>query len=249
MRTLRRRIDLNGDLGESPERWASGEDGALMYYLTSANICCGAYAGDDHTIWRTCDAAIETATTIGAQVGYPDFEGFGRRSIEISTADLEATVAEQIDYLKSTTKRLGGEVHYVKPHGALYNDIVHDEQRALAVMRAVKSSRVGVVVGMPGSASLRIANELGLTTVHEGFADRAYLADGTLMPRSEPGAVLTSPEEVATQAMELLTKDIDSICVHSDSPNAPDSAEAIRAALARAGVTVEAFVAAALRPQ
>ena len=189
------RIDLNADIGESPERWASGDDLELLAVVTSANVCCGAYAGDEDLMRSTCAAAVKLGVAIGAQVGYPDREGFGRLYMDMPGHDLTDEVARQILLLEEIAQSVGGHVAYVKPHGALYNNIVFDDLQAEAVVNAL----VGLtwqlpLLGLPGSVSLSIAGACGIPIVEEGFADRAYTVRGTLIPRNEPGAVLTDPE-------------------------------------------------------
>ena len=228
------RIDLNADLGESTERWDSGEDVALLSVVTSANVCCGAYAGDDELITATCAAAVEHDVAIGAQVGYPDREGFGRVPMDMESDALRDEVAGQIAHLAGLAKGVGGRVTYVKPHGALYNTIVRDEAQAAAVVEAVR--RAGLpLVGLPGAASLRLAEAAGVSVILEGFADRGYTDEGTLVPRSEPGALLDDPRDAALQAVRLLHDGVESICVHSDSPGALDIVRAVRVALEHAG--------------
>lgn len=231
------RIDLNADLGESPERWASGEDVALLRVVTSANISCGAYAGDDELISATSAACVERGVAIGAQVGYPDREGFGRRPMEMSQEALVEEVAAQITHLADLVNGVHGEVSYVKPHGALYNTIVEHEEQAAAVVEAVRAARLPLV-GLPGATSLRLARAAGVPVVLEGFADRGYTEEGTLVPRSEPGALIEDPRDAALQAVRLLHDGVDSICVHSDSPGALDIVRAVRVALEFAGADV-----------
>ncbi len=181
------RIDLNADLGESPERWESGEDVALLRVVTSANVCCGAYAGDDELIAATAAACVERDVAMGAQVGYPDRDGFGRVPMDMEQAALREEVSGQIAHLAGLAKPAGGRVTYVKPHGALYNTIVHHEEQAAAVVDAVRSyDRDLPVLGLPGSVWLRRAEEAGLTVVTEAFADRAYTPEGTLVSRRLP---------------------------------------------------------------
>jgi UPF0271 protein len=229
-------MDLNADLGESWERWRSGEDIALLDVVTSANVCCGAYAGDADLMLATCEAAVERGVAIGAQVGYPDREGFGRVALDLDDAALIETVRAQIDALAAEADAAGGSLSYVKPHGALYNTIVSDQRQAAAVVEAVIAYGLPLL-GLPGSALLRLAAAEGLPVVPEGFADRVYASDVTLVPRSEPGAVLESAVEAATQTVSLIGR-VESICVHSDSPGALETARAVRTALERAGVTL-----------
>ncbi|MEO5834254.1 MAG: 5-oxoprolinase subunit PxpA [Nakamurella sp.] len=250
-----RRIDLNSDLGESYGAWTLGEDAAMLDVVSSANIACGFHAGDPLTLLTTVVAAVERGVAIGAQVGYHDLVGFGRRFIDVEPAALRADVLYQIGALDGLARSVGGRVSYVKPHGALYNTIGHHEQQAAAVVSAVAAWPGGLpVLGLPGSRFLMVAAEAGLPTVAEAFADRAYLADGTLAPRSRPGAVLHDPAEVADRVRRMVlyhtADDIDgrpvsvtadSVCVHGDSPGAVAMARAVRAALTAAGVTISAF--------
>jgi UPF0271 protein len=225
------RIDLNADLGESWPRWTSKEDVALLDVVTSANICCGAYAGDEELMRVTCEAAVARGVAIGAQVGYPDRENFGRVQTEIGSAELTADVARQIALLEGIARSVGGRVAYVKPHGALYNRIVDDEVQARAVVDALPDLPL---MGLPRSVSLSIASAAGVAVIHEGFADRAYTPEGRLVARTEPGAVLDDSEAVAAQAVRLLGS-VASVCVHSDSPGALVLARAVRVALESAG--------------
>ncbi|MGH3457972.1 5-oxoprolinase subunit PxpA [Aeromicrobium sp.] len=230
-------ISLNADLGESPARWASGEDVALLDVVTSANVCCGAYAGDDELISATCAACVERGVAIGAQVGYPDREGFGRVPMDMEPQALRDEVAAQIAHLIDLAGSVGGRVTYVKPHGALYSTIVHDEVQAAAVVVAVHAAALPLV-GLPKAASLRLARAAGVPVILEGFADRGYTDEGTLIPRSEPGALLDDPGDAAVQALRLLHEGVASICVHSDSPRALDLVRAVRVALEYAGAEV-----------
>jgi UPF0271 protein len=231
------RIDLNADLGESAERWASGEDVVLLSVVTSANVCCGAYAGDDELIIDTCKTCVERDVAIGAQVGYPDREGFGRVPMNMAPDALRDEVASQIAHLAKLAKSVDGRVTYVKPHGALYNTIVGDEVQAGGVVEAVREAGLPIV-GLPGGASLRLARAAGVPVILEGFADRGYTEEGTLIPRSDPGALLDDPPDAAIQAVRLLHEGVDSICVHSDSPGALDIVRAVRVALEYAGADV-----------
>lgn len=232
-------MDLNADLGESTEQWESGADRALLEVVTSANVCCGAYAGDAGLSLATVEACVEAGVVVGAQVGYPDREGFGRRPMDPSDDELVDTVRAQLDDLMTWADEVGGRVAYVKPHGALYNAIVHDERQATAVVEAIAPYGLPVL-GLPDSAVLRIAAAEGLQAVPEGFADRGYEADGTLVPRSEPGALLDSPDEAAAQSLRLAVL-VESICVHGDSPGALDMARAVRRALEDGGHELAGF--------
>lgn len=250
-------IDLNADLGESFGRWELGDDDALLPLVTSANVACGFHAGDPTVLARTCARAAENGVAIGAQVGYRDLAGFGRRFIDVPPADLTNDVLYQIGALEAFARVAGVRVRYVKPHGALYNAIVHHEAQATAVARAiVKYDSTLPVLGLPGSVWLRVAAEAGLTTVAEAFADRAYTPEGTLVSRRERGSVLHDAKTIAARCVRLATQGeieaVDgtivkvtaaSICVHGDTPGAVGNARAVREALGRADVRLEPFTA------
>ena len=248
-------IDLNADLGEGFGAWTMGDDDALLDVVTSANVACGFHAGDPSIIRRTCERAAERGVVVGAHVAYRDLVGFGRRDVQIAPAELEADVLYQLGALDACCRAVGTRVRYVKPHGALYNRGHHDDAHAGAVVRAIVAYRGDVaLLGAPGSRLVALAQEAGLVTVAEGFADRAYRADGTLVPRTEPGAVHHTVAAVVAQALALAvdgtarTLDGDavavpvrSLCVHGDTPGAVAMARAVRAALTEAGVRVAPF--------
>ena len=253
------RIDLNSDLGESFGNWRLGDDAAMLSLVTSANVACGFHAGDPRALLSTCERAAGAGVVIGAQVGYRDLPGFGRRFIDYERADLVADVLYQLGALEGLARVSGSAVRYVKPHGALYNAIVHHEGQAAAVVEAVVRYDPALpVLGLPGSAFLRIAEKEGLRTVGEAFVDRGYTASGTLVPRREPGALLHDPGEVAERMLRLVERGeivavdgtvvpvrAESLCVHGDSPGAVAMAEAVRRALAGAGVEIAPFTGAA----
>ena len=254
-----RTIDLNADLGESFGRWTLGDDEAMLDVVTSANVACGFHAGDPRGLLRVCEQAAQRGVVVGAQVGYRDLAGFGRRFIDLDPADLLADVVYQIGALQGVCAAAGTSVRYVKPHGALYNAVVSHEAQASAVVEAIRRVDASLpLLGLPGSVLLTLAEAAGIPTVTEAFADRAYTAAGTLVPRSEPGAVLHDPETVAERAVRLaVTGQVDavdgtavqvraaSLCVHGDSPGAVSMATAVRAGLEAAGVTLAPFVAVA----
>lgn len=252
----RGRVDLNSDLGEGFGIWSLGDDDALLQIVTSANVACGFHAGDPDILRRVCDKAAELGVVVGAQVSYRDLAGFGRRSIDVPAQTLTNDVIYQIGALDGIARIAGTRVGYVKPHGALYNRIVHDDVQAAAVVAAVATYDPSLpVLGLPGSAWLRLAGEAGLGTVREAFADRGYTPQGTLVPRSEPGALVTDIDEVARRVVQLATRGTvrsvagtevsvaaQSICVHGDSPGAVEMAVAVREALQAADVTISPFV-------
>ncbi|GAA0235607.1 5-oxoprolinase subunit PxpA [Cryptosporangium japonicum] len=248
-------VDLNSDLGESFGTWRLGDDAAVLDVVTSANVACGFHAGDPRTLLSTCERAVAAGVVIGAQVGYRDLPGFGRRFIDYESADLVADLLYQLGALEGLARVAGGRVRYVKPHGALYNTIVHHEEQAAAVVEAVVRFDPGLpVLGLPGSVFLAAAEKAGLRTVAEAFVDRAYTPAGTLVSRREPGAVLHDPDQVAERMVRLVTRGelvavdgsvvtvrADSLCVHGDSPGAVGMAGAVRAALESAGISIGAF--------
>ena len=252
-------IDLNADLGEGFGRWTLTDDEALIDVVTSANVACGFHAGDPSTMRRVCELAAARGVRIGAQVSYRDLAGFGRRSMDVPRSELADEIAYQLGALDGFARAAGSAVAYLKPHGALYNRVVRDRQQAAAVVDAVlayrrASGRALPVLGLPGSALLAAAEAAGLPVVAEAFADRAYTAEGTLLPRTEPGAVLHDPDQVVARAVrmardgEVLAVDgttvpvrARSLCVHGDTPGAAALALRVREALAAAGVGVEAF--------
>jgi UPF0271 protein len=248
-------VDLNSDLGEGFGQWTLGDDDALLGVVTSANVACGFHAGDATIMRRVCAKAVESGVAIGAQVGYRDLPGFGRRFIDVEPGALTADVVYQLGALEAFARIAGDRVRYVKPHGALYNAIVHHQEQAAAVVAAVAAyDRTLPVLGLPGSVFLRQAAEAGLTTVAEAFADRAYTPEGTLVSRRLDGAVLHDPAEIARRCVAMatgepirdveggeLTLQAESICVHGDTPGAVEIARRVRAALTDAGVPVAPF--------
>jgi UPF0271 protein len=236
-------IDLNADLGESFGRWTLGDDLAMVELITSANVACGFHAGDPTAIRATCRAAVDAGVRIGAQVGYRDLAGFGRRFIDISAEDLAADVIYQIGALAGLARAERGRVSYLKPHGALYNTVVDHEGQARALVDAVLAYDPDLpVLGLPGSAFLSIAAERGLRTVTEYFIDRNYTADGRLVDRRQPDALIHDPQVAAQRAVEAARSHrADSFCTHGDSPGAVQMATVVRAALTDADVTIAPF--------
>ena len=248
-------MDLNADLGEGFGRWTLTDDEALLACVTSANVACGFHAGDASVMRRVCDSAAARNVRIGAQVSYRDLAGFGRRAMDVPAAELAAEVAYQIGALRVFAEAAGSRVSYVKPHGALYNRTVRDDEQAAAVIEGVRlAGGDPAVLGLPGSRLLARAAEAGLTAVEEAFADRAYTPQGTLVPRGEPGAVVHDADEVVRRsvgfAVDRAMAGADggriavvarSLCVHGDTPGAAALARRVRAALEEAGVAVRAF--------
>jgi UPF0271 protein len=248
-------IDLNSDLGESFGVWRLGDDEPMLDIVTSANVACGAHAGDPSTLRRVCQAAADRGVQIGAQVAYPDLAGFGRRFIDMHPDDLRDVVLYQLGALDAFAQVAGTGVAYVKPHGALYHACTTHPGHAEAVIAAAHEYDPSMaVLGAPGSALLAVADALGMEPVPEAFADRAYRADGTLVPRTEPGAVVVDPAAVASRAVAiaierkvtavdgtLVEVEARSICIHGDTPGALELARAVRAALELASVGIHSF--------
>ncbi|MEW2164953.1 5-oxoprolinase subunit PxpA [Streptomyces sp. NPDC007084] len=250
------RIDLNADLGEGFGRWRLTDDEQLLSVVTSANVACGFHAGDAATMRRVCEQAAERGVRIGAQVSYRDLAGFGRRAMDVPPAELAAEVAYQIGALEVFARAAGSRVAYVKPHGALYNRIVRDEEQASAVVEGVLLAGAGLpVLGLPSSQFLKVGERAGLPVVTEAFADRAYTVEGTLVPRAQEGAVITDADAVVERSLELarsaavtalsgerVVVRARSLCLHGDTPGAVGLARRVRERLEASGVRVEAFV-------
>ena len=227
-------IDLNADLGEGVT-----DDIGLLAVVSSANVACGFHAGDQATMRAVCEEAVSRGVAIGAQVSYDDRPNFGRVSRDVDADVLRQQVADQVGMLAAAAAAVGGQVSYLKPHGALYSRVVHDEEQAWAVLAGSGSLPV---LGLPGGALLRLAMAEGRVVHGEGFPDRGYTVEGTLVPRGEPGALIEDPGEIAARAVRLvLAGGLASVCVHGDSPGAVEAASRVRAALRGAGFTVRAF--------
>ncbi len=248
-------MDLNADLGEGFGVWQLGDDEALLDLVTSANVACGFHAGDPVTMRRVCAAAAEGRGAVGAQVGYRDLAGFGRRHIAYEFAELRDEVLYQLGALDAFCRAYRTRVRYLKPHGALYHAAARDETQAAAVVAAVNDYDPELpLLCLPGSVLAQLAQGAGLRVVAEGFADRNYLPNGQLVPRTSPDALVTDPHEVARRAVRMATEQtvvaidgsvfpcvVDSICLHGDSPGAVAAAELVRAALIDAGATPTPF--------
>ena len=248
-------VDLNADLAEGFGIWELGDDDAMLDIVTSANLACGFHAGNPVGLARTCRAAAARDVRVGAQVGYFDLAGFGRRRIEVAPAELTADVIYQIGALQALARVAGTTLAYVKPHGALYNTIAADRDQARAVAEAVHAADPELpVLGLAGSVFFTEAGRLGLRTVAEAFADRAYRSDGQLLPRSDFGAVLRDPVQIAERVLDMVKSgtvtavdgsvvniDVESVCVHGDSPGAVEIAGAVRDRLMAEGIELAAF--------
>lgn len=250
-----RRIDLNSDLGEGFGPWSMGDDEAMMDIVSSVNIACGGHAGDPTTMARTVRSAADRGLAIGAHPGFADREGFGRRPIPMSGTEVERLVASQVGSLAGIAALEGAALAHVKAHGALANLGAREEGVADAIARAVRAvDGELVLLAIAGTALERAADRAGLAVAREGFADRAYADDGQLAPRSEPGAVLADAEEAAERAVAMaegrglplvgggwLEQEVDSVCVHGDTPGAVAMARRTRQALEAAGFEIATF--------
>ncbi len=244
-------IDLNCDMGESFGRYMLGNDEQVMAYITSANIACGLHAGDPPVIRATVRLAKQHGVATGAHPGWPDLQGFGRREMLLTPDEAEAFVLFQIGALAALAKAEGVELQHVKPHGALYNQAAKDRRLAEAIARAMKSfDKELILVGLAGSALIEAGMEVGLRVANEGFPDRNYNPDGTLVSRKEPHAIIESPEEVAAHAVTLAKEGIDfggqrvrldTLCLHGDNLQAAQNAKMVREALSKSGIEVRAL--------
>ncbi len=246
-------VDLNCDLGESFGRYRIGADEALMPFITSANIACGYHAGDPLVMDRTVRLAAKHGVGVGAHPSFPDLMGFGRRTMQLAPEEIENDVLYQVGALAAFARAAGVGLVHVKPHGALYNMAAQDRELARAIVRGIaRFSDDLIVVCLAGSAMIEAAAEAGLRAAGEGFADRAYNSDGTLQSRKEPGAVIHDPQAAAERAVSMvrdgvvvahtgeeMALQVDTICVHGDTPTAVQIAQTIRDALETAGIEVK----------
>ncbi len=231
---MARMIDLNADLGEGVT-----DDVGLLDIVTSANVACGYHAGDVGIMRAVCARAAERGVAIGAQVSYADRENFGRVARDVAFEVLREQVVDQVATLRRIAEAEGTRVAYLKPHGALYNRVVHDAEQARAVLAGAADLPV---LGLPPSVFLRLADESGRTTYREGFPDRGYTHEGHLLPRDEPGALVDDPALIAARAVRMARAGaVASVCVHGDSAGAVRNAAEVRRALERAGFTLRAF--------
>ncbi|HGO6126518.1 5-oxoprolinase subunit PxpA [Burkholderia cepacia] len=240
-------IDLNVDIGEG-----GAHDDALLDYATSVNIACGWHAGDAVTMRRTAAAALARGIALGAHPGYPDREHFGRRSMEMNREDLYAAIQYQVAALGGIVKAMDGRLSHIKPHGALYHDAERDPSIADAIVSAVRDLDSSLAIyGLSGGRLVAAARAAGLVAIDETFADRAYRADGTLVPRSEPGAVIDDAALAGERAAAMVSSGgveaqdgtwvpvvAQTVCLHGDALHAPEFAARIHAAMGRGGVQV-----------
>jgi len=251
-------IDLNCDLGEVPEHISDGTQEALMRSITSVNIACGGHAGDAQTMATTIQQARRHRLAIGAHPGYPDRANFGRIELNLSPEEVADSVYAQVRALAEVAARYHANITHVKPHGALYNQAVHNAQLARAIASGVaRWSQHVVLVGLAGSPMIDVFRDAGFPIAAEAFADRRYEPDGTLRSRKHPDALIHDPTEAAQQALTIVQGKViardgsevplhaDTLCIHSDTPGSPQIAAQVAKALRQAGVQLRAFVAPA----
>jgi UPF0271 protein len=245
-------VDLNCDMGESFGAWTLGHDAALMPYLTSANIACGFHAGDPAVMRQTVRLALQHNVAIGVHPGLPDLAGFGRRNMDISADEAFELVVYQLGALGAMARAEGGVMHHVKPHGALYNMAATNAALAQAIAEAVYKVQPELVLyGLAGSELTKASEKIGLRTAHEVFADRTYQANGTLTPRRQPDALITSAEAAIAQVLRMvqggwvrtqqgqeIAIKADTVCLHGDGAHALEFAQQLSQALRAAGVTM-----------
>ena len=247
-------VSLNSDIGEGYGAWSIADDEALLGLVTDANVACGFHAGDPDILRRTCETAAAKGVGVGAQVGFDDLRGFGRRFIQVPKQSLVNDVLFQVGALSGLAAVAGTRVSYVKPHGALYHATTQHDDYAGAVVEAILEYAAAgqgdlALLCQPGTRLAERAETAGVPVVAEGFLDRGYTADGLLVPRSEPGAVITDLDQVCRRAVRMVQQGtveaadgtevqmrVASLCVHSDSPGAVEVARAVRTALEQAGV-------------
>ena len=246
------KIDINCDMGESFGPWTMGADAAVMPHITSANVACGAHAGDPTVMRRTVRLAAAAGVAVGAHPGFADLQGFGRREMIVDPAELEDALIAQIGALAAIAGAEGTVLQHVKAHGALYNMAARQRPLADAIARAIAACGPALIMfALPGSRMIDAAQAAGLRVAAEGFADRSYEEDGSLTPRSRPGAVIDDPDAVVARALRMVRDGvvltpagrevplkIDTICVHGDTPGAAGLARRIRAALDELGASV-----------
>ncbi len=248
-------VDLNCDMGESFGAWKMGNDAALMNFVSSVNVACGFHAGDATVIRQTIEKAIAKGVAVGAHPSFPDLQGFGRREIKMSAAEVFDIVLYQVAAVKGICEASGGKLHHVKPHGALYNQAAKEANLAEAIAKAVKAIDENLTLyGLAGSYLISEAEKIGLKTASEVFADRTYQADGSLTPRSQPNALITDMEKAVAQVWQMLSAQTvtatdgetmqlraETVCIHGDGAHALDFAKTINARLKANGVMIESI--------
>ena len=243
-------------MGESFGAWTMGNDAALMDFVSSVNVACGFHAGDASVIRQTVETAIAKGVSIGAHPSFPDLQGFGRRALKMSATEIFDIVIYQIAAVKGICDALGGRLHHVKPHGALYNQAAKDANLAEAIAKAVKAIDKNLILyGLAGSCLISEAEQIGLKTASEVFADRTYQSDGSLTPRSQPNALIEDTKTAATQVWQMISAQTvtatdgetvqlraETVCIHGDGTHALDFAKTINARLKANGVKIESVL-------
>jgi UPF0271 protein len=245
------KVDLNSDLGESFGAWKMGRDSDVLTFVSSANLACGFHAGDPCVMRASVAAAKEAGTAVGAHPGYPDLVGFGRRNLDCTPDQIYADTLYQIGALRAFCEAQGVRLQHVKPHGAMYNSAAKKIDAALAIAQAVKDAGGLILLGLAGSAFEKAAAETGVPFAAEAFADRGYMSDGTLVPRSQPGAFVRDTEQAAQRVIRMVKEGTveavdgteislcpQSVCLHGDSPTAVQMARTLRARLEEAGIEI-----------
>jgi UPF0271 protein len=238
---VRAAVDLNADVGEASDPDGIAIERALLSFVTSVHVACGGHAGDAQSMRDTVSAALASGVRVGAHPSYPDREGFGRRPMPMAATELESALHSQLSALASACSEVGAQLVSVKPHGALYHEVATAGQALDALRNAMASSGLGsdALVLPAGAPALEVCRSRGQRVLVEGFCDRAYAADGTLVDRRVEGAVLHEPALVGAQAVRLVASGaVDTLCIHGDSPGAPELAHAVREALEGAAIKV-----------
>ncbi len=246
-------VDLNCDMGESFGAWKMGRDAELMDYVSSVNIACGFHAGDAGVIRNTIEMAINKGVAVGAHPGFPDLQGFGRREMKMSVREIFDIVLYQVSAVKGICESLGGKLHHVKPHGALYNQAAKDVNFSEAIAKAVKALDENLILyGLSGGFLISEAEKINLKTASEVFADRTYQTDGSLTPRSEPNALIKDAEKAAAQVLQMISEQTvttpngeavsiraETVCIHGDGEYALEFAKTIQQKLIEAKILIQ----------
>jgi len=248
-------IDINCDMGESTAENIVGDDAAIMPCISSANIACGFHGGSPAVMCETILLARRHGVAVGAHPAFPDLEGFGRREMDLAARDVHSIVLYQVGAMKTMAETLGASLHHVKPHGALYNMAARSSELSEAIVRAVLDVDPALILyALAGSQTVQVARSMGLACAEEVFADRSYEPDGSLTPRSRPGALLPDAASALQQVLAIVRTGsvtatdgrnvpvrTDTICIHGDGPHAVEIASAIRDGLTAAGITIQSF--------
>ncbi len=246
-------IDLNCDMGESFGAWKMGNDAELMDYVSSVNIACGFHAGDSTTMRQTVEMAIEKDVAIGGHPSFPDLQGFGRRTMSLSPIEVFDIVLYQVSAIKGICESLGGKLHHIKPHGALYNQAAKDKKLAKTIAEAVGAIDENLILyGLSGSYLISEAEKIGLKTASEVFADRTYQKDASLTPRTETNALIQDTEKTVSQVLQMIIQQTvtatdgervalkaETICIHGDGENSVEFAKAINKKLKENNILIK----------